>query len=116
MKIIAVSDVPLEKVEMPGAAGCSYRVAVSRRDGAPNFAMRVFEVADGGNTPLHQHPYEHEVFILEGTGTVWRDGKEVTLKPGDILFVPADERHQFKNTGTGLLKFICLIPAEFQKC
>lgn len=116
MKITSVNQVPLEKVEMPGATGCSYRVAVSRADGAPNFAMRVFEVAAGGNTPLHQHPYEHEVFILEGAGTVWRDGHEVALNPGDILFIPADERHQFKNTGAGLLKFICLIPAEFQKC
>jgi quercetin dioxygenase-like cupin family protein len=101
---------------MPGATGCSYRVAVSRLDGAPNFAMRVFEVATGGNTPLHQHPYEHEVFIIEGAGTVWRDGTEVALNPGNILFVPADERHQFKNTGSGPLKFICLIPGEFQKC
>jgi len=32
------------------------------------------------------------------------------------LFVPANEKHQFKNAGTGPLKFICLIPAEFQKC
>jgi len=116
VKITNINQVTLEKVEMPGADGCAYRVAISRRDGAPNFAMRIFEVAAGGNTPLHQHPYEHEVFILDGTGTVWRDGNEVALKSGDVLLVPADEKHQFKNAGTGPLKFICLIPAEFQKC
>jgi quercetin dioxygenase-like cupin family protein len=116
MKIINVSEVPLEKVEMDGANGCSYRVALSKRDGAPNFAMRIFEVAAGGHTPLHQHPYEHEVFIMEGQGTVWRDGQEVALKLGDVLLVPADEKHQFKNAGASVLKFMCLIPAQFQKC
>lgn len=115
MKITHVHQIPLEPIEMPGAAGCAYRVAISQRDGAPNFAMRVFEIAAGGHTPLHQHPYEHEVFILEGCGTVWRDGNEVALKPGDVLFIPPDEKHQFKNTGRSLLKFICLIPAQFQK-
>jgi quercetin dioxygenase-like cupin family protein len=116
MKIANLSQIPLEKVEMPGAVGCAYRVAISARDGAPTFAMRVFEVAPGGNTPLHQHPYEHEVFILDGAGTIWREGNEVSIKPGDVLFIPADEQHQFKNTTGKPFQFMCLIPAEFQKC
>lgn len=116
VKIMPVSEVPLEKVEMAGAVGCSYRVAVSARDGAPNFAMRIFEVAPGGNTPLHHHPYEHEIYVMEGQGTVWRDGREVAIKPGDVLYIPADEQHQFKNAGSGAFKFMCLIPGQFQKC
>ena len=116
MKIANVSQVPLEKVEMSGAVGCAYRVAISGRDGAPNFAMRIFEVAPGGNTPLHQHPYEHEIYVIDGAGTIWRDGQEVPIQPGDVLYIPADERHQFKNTGGGTFKFMCLIPAKFQKC
>ena len=116
MKIASLKDIPSEPVVMAGAEGCQYRVAVSARDGAPTFAMRVFEVAAGGHTPLHQHPYEHEIYVMEGQGTVWREGREVTIKPGDVLFVPADEQHQFKNTGAQPFKFMCLIPAQFQKC
>ena len=70
MKITSVEQVPLENVTMPGAAGCAYRVALSAKDGAPNFAMRFFEVNPGGNTPLHNHPYEHEIYVMEGAGTV----------------------------------------------
>ena len=101
---------------MPGALGCAYRVAISRRDGAPNFAMRIFEVQPGGHTPLHQHPYEHEIYILEGAGTIWREDHEVPVTPGDVLLIPADERHQFQNSATSIFKFMCLIPAQFQKC
>ncbi len=116
MKITHMNDVPSEVVQMDGAKGCHYKVAVSARDGAPTFAMRFFEVEPAGHTPLHQHSYEHEVFVMEGTGTVWRDGQEVSIGPGMILFIPANERHQFKNVGNTPFKFMCLIPAQFQKC
>jgi quercetin dioxygenase-like cupin family protein len=116
MKITNIAAVPLEKVEMPGAVGCAYRVALSARDGAPTMAMRFFEIAPGGHSPLHQHPYEHEVFVTAGAGTIWRDGQEVPLQPGDVLLISADEKHQFKNTGAAALQFMCLIPAQFQKC
>jgi quercetin dioxygenase-like cupin family protein len=117
MKIANLKEIPAEKVVMDGAKDCQYQVAVSMKDGAPNFAMRIFEVAPGGHTPLHNHPYEHEIFVMDGAGTVWRDGKEVAIKPGDILYIPADEKHQFKNTVADKpFKFMCLIPAKFQKC
>ena len=94
-------------------SGSSFACAMARR----NFAMRIFEVAPGGHTPLHNHPYEHEIFVMDGAGTVWRDGQEVAIKPGDVLYIPADEKHQFKNTVADKpFKFMCLIPAKFQKC
>jgi quercetin dioxygenase-like cupin family protein len=116
VKITNVSQITADKVDMDGAKDCRVQLAVTPRDGAPNFAMRVFEVAPGGHTPLHQHPYEHEIYVLDGQGTVWRDGQEVAIKPGDVLYIPADERHQFKNAAAQPFKFICLIPAKFQKC
>ncbi len=116
MKITNISEVPSENVEMDGVKNCRYRVALSARDGELSMAMRFFEVGPGGHTPLHRHPYEHEIFVLEGAGTVWRDGREVALKPGDVLFIPADEQHQFKNAGNQPFKFMCLIPSKFQKC
>jgi quercetin dioxygenase-like cupin family protein len=116
MKITNIKDIAVENVEMDGVKNCQYQVAVSMRDGAPNFAMRIFEVAPGGHTPHHHHPYEHEIYVMEGTGTVWRDGREVPIKPGDVLYIPADEKHQFKNGGDKPFRFMCLIPAKFQKC
>ena len=61
--------------------------------------MRQFEVAPGGYTPKHSHPYEHEVFVLEGNGVVLEGDREHTLKPGDVVFVVPGEVHQFRNTG-----------------
>ena len=116
MKIANLKEITSEKVEMDGAKDCQIQLAVTARDGAPNFAMRIFEVAPGGHTPHHHHPYEHEIFVMEGQGIVWREGKETPIKPGDVLYIPADEQHQFKNAAEKPFKFMCLIPAKFQKC
>ena len=70
MKVQHYQQVSSEPVEMEGAHGCTVRWLLGPRDGAPNFAMRQFDVAVGGYTPRHHHPYEHEVFVLEGEGVV----------------------------------------------
>jgi quercetin dioxygenase-like cupin family protein len=72
--------------------------------------MRQFEVAPGCYTPRHHHPYEHEVFVLEGEGIVYEGDQIHKLKEGDVVFVKPDEVHQFRNTGSLPLKFLCLVP------
>ena len=37
--------------------------------------------------------------------------RPVHFKAGDVIWVPPNEMHQFRNTGSEALKFICLIPA-----
>lgn len=100
---------------MKGAKGVAMRVLVGRQDGAPNFAMREFQVEPGGQTPHHQHNYEHQVLILQGQGQV-KDGDAAIARPitaGDVLYIPANELHQFVNTSDELLKFVCLVPSKF---
>lgn len=110
MKVRHVQAVPAQPVDMPGASGCTVRWLLSPSDGTPTFAMRQFEVAPGGYTPRHSHPYEHEVFVLEGEGVVLEGDCPHPLKAGDVVLVQPDEVHQFRNTGRVPLKFLCLIP------
>ena len=74
--------------------------------------MRQFEVAAGGHTPKHSHPYEHEVFVLEGNGVVLEDNVEHPLETGDVIFVKPNEIHQFRNTGDRPMKFLCMVPTS----
>ncbi len=110
MKVNHFEAVEQVSVDMEGAVGCSVRWLVGEQEDAPNFAMRQFEVAVGGNTPKHTHPYEHEVFVLEGEGVVLEGNIEHPLKRGDVVYVRPDEIHQFRNTGGTPLKFLCLVP------
>ena len=110
MKVNHYEGVSQQPVEMEGSQGCSVRWLLGERDGTPTFAMRQFEVAPGGFTPRHSHPYEHEIFVLEGEGEVFEGPEPHRLRAGDVVFVKPDEVHQFRNTGSGPLKFLCLIP------
>jgi quercetin dioxygenase-like cupin family protein len=35
---------------------------------------------------------------------------EKRFKPGDVVFVPPNEKHQFRNSGSKTVKFLCLVP------
>jgi quercetin dioxygenase-like cupin family protein len=110
MKVSHYEQVAKSPVTMEGAVGCQVRWLVDEAQGAPNFAMRQFEVAPGGYTPKHSHPYEHEVFVLEGAGVVLEGDAEHPLAAGDFVLVTPNEVHQFRNTGSTPLKFLCMVP------
>lgn len=115
MLIRSCQAATLQRVTRPGAKDAAMRLLIGRADGAPNFAMRLFEVQPSGHTPLHQHPYEHEILILQGQGqAVTGDG--MTIRPiqaGDAILVPPNEKHQFRNSGDSVLSFICLVPLSY---
>ncbi len=110
MKVVPYDRIEAAPVDTPGATGCKIRCLIDDSDGAPTFAMRHFEVVPGGHTPLHSHPHEHEVFVLQGNGLVMEGETEHSIKPGTAVFVPGGTEHQFKNTGSTPLRFLCLIP------
>lgn len=110
MKVERLQKIEQHEVQMEGAERCRVRWLIDSNDGAPNFAMREFQVEPGGFTPRHHHPYEHEVYVLEGEGEILENDQPHTLKAGDVVYVAPDEVHQFRNTGDSALKFLCLVP------
>jgi quercetin dioxygenase-like cupin family protein len=60
------------------------------------------EIDPGVTAPRHSHPGEEIIYVLEGTMEYQVDGKPpVTLKAGDVLFIPAGAIHSAKNVGSG---------------
>ena len=100
-------------VEMDGVKDVTMQVMVGRADGAPNFASRHFVVQPSGHTPHHSHDYEHEVYIIEGEGLAECDGETKTVSAGDMLYIPANAVHQFRNESSDVFRFLCLVPVTF---
>ena len=110
MKIKKADETPARPVMMEGAEGAQIRLLIHEAEGAPNFYMRQFNVAAGGCTPLHTHGWEHEVYILAGSGTLVSDEGDIPAGAGDCVYIEPNERHQVRNTGGEELKFLCLVP------
>jgi quercetin dioxygenase-like cupin family protein len=62
----------------------------------------IVELAPGTTAPRHTHPGEEIIYVLEGTWEYTLEGKPpMTLKAGDVLFIPAGAIHSARNVGTG---------------
>jgi len=116
MKIISLLQVDKKEVHMDGAHKAWKQVPLSRIDGAPVYAYRVFTVEPSGYTPFHQHPYEHMNFIIEGEGVLVNEaGEQKPLKAGDFALVLPGEKHQYRNASPDRdFKMICGVPKEFE--
>ena len=111
MKLENSKNITRMPVKDEGAKAVEIRWLISKEDGAENFAMRMFELQPGGYTPLHIHPHEHEVFVIEGQGVFVYEGREYPFGREHVIFVPPNKEHRFKNTGNSVLRLICVIPA-----
>ena len=60
------------------------------------------DIAPGVAFPKHSHPGEEIIYVLEGALEYQIEDKPpVTLKAGDVLFIPAGTIHAAKNVGSG---------------
>ena len=60
------------------------------------------DIGPGITFPKHQHPGEEIVYVLEGSLKYEVEGKlPLTLKAGDVLFIPAGTIHSASNVGSG---------------
>src|SRR5215208_999774 len=61
------------------------------------------ELDPGVKFPRHSHPGEEIIYVLTGLLEYQvGDGPAMTLKAGDVLFIPAGAIHTAKNVGTAL--------------
>ena len=88
----------------------SIRWLIKKEDGANTFAMRVVEIGKGAHIDPHHHPWEHEIFILEGEGDIRIGSNKYHVSEGHFLYIPPNVEHEYWGSGKSVLKFICLIP------
>ena len=106
MKIISFREVEAKEVE----GSSKLKLRWLNTEGSEHFAVRHIEIETDGYSPYHSHPWEHEIYVLEGNGTALGEEKGKSISAGDLVSIPAGETHQIKNTGKTPLKALCMIP------
>jgi quercetin dioxygenase-like cupin family protein len=89
----------LARAQQPGV----HRTDLQRHDlsipGREVVQVRV-DIDPGMVAPKHKHAGEEIIYVLEGALEYQIDGQPpVTLKAGDVLFIPAEAIHSAKNVG-----------------
>ena len=74
----------------------------------------VMHYVKGGSSPYHLHANcEHFYFIMEGNGTVESEEGVRKVRPGDMVFIPAEEKHRLRATESPLFYFEFQAPNRF---
>ena len=107
MYVANVEKVREYKITEEGAHKVRVKYLLHKGVGAKKLQLRLFTIEVGGHTPLEKHAHEHEVFMLQGKALVLGGDKEVVASPRDVIFIPSDEEHQFKNVGDEPVELLC---------
>jgi quercetin dioxygenase-like cupin family protein len=96
--------VPAEAIRLDGSR-------TLRFEGEPHGSGVSFFLVtnDPGQGPgLHRHPYSETWNVLDGEATIRIGDETVVARAGDTAVVGPDTWHGFTNSGTGLLRMMCI--------
>ena len=98
-------------LDLPGRRS---RELVSGKIGS-KMSFRMVEIAPTkpGDTPRGPHlhtGFEECIYVLSGRGTMQSENGTHHAGPGDVLLVPAGEKHMTVNTGSETLVLLCFFP------
>jgi quercetin dioxygenase-like cupin family protein len=84
---------------------------ISADDHPPTCTMEYAVIEPGKTSSRAIHPWEHEAYILEGSGVVVCDSKEYAIKEGDGIFIPGNVDHYLLNNKTsGNIRLVMISP------
>lgn len=105
-------EVPPVIMNHPEVKNAAMKALISPKEGWHDYVLRVIELGKEGYTPKHAHAWPHINYVLEGKGVLHMEGEDTPVEAGAYAYVPADKRHQYKNTGESVFRFICIVPKE----
>lgn len=93
-----------------GSHNVRMRQLIGHEDGARKTSMHELIVGKGGYSAKHKHAWDHQLVVTKGRGVALVDRKRITLRPGVVLLVQANEEHQFLQNGNAPLVFVTVTP------
>jgi mannose-6-phosphate isomerase-like protein (cupin superfamily) len=98
-------------LDLPGRRS---RELVSGKIGS-KMSFRLVEIAPAkpGDTARGPHlhsGFEECIYVLSGRGTMQSESGALNAGPGDVLLVPAGEKHMTLNSGAETLVLLCFFP------
>lgn len=109
------SSIPSVAITSTLAENVRKQVLVGPAQGWEGWVMRLFTIAGVGYTPKHRHPWPHINYVTAGSGILYHDGKESAVKEGAVVYIGADEEHQFRCDNDEGFSFICIVPENGDK-
>lgn len=80
---------------------------------APSLRVTAVTFRDGAVNRWHSHSTEQVLIVTDGRGVVATDDEERAITPGDVVLIPANERHWHGAApGATMTHLAILLPGE----
>ncbi len=93
MKVIRVAQVAKEPWVNKLFTGPVTKQSIIGTDLSKNFLIQQVNFSKGIRNKFHSHSIEQILIVTEGKGIVATDKEEITVRPGDVIFIAAGEKH-----------------------
>jgi mannose-6-phosphate isomerase-like protein (cupin superfamily) len=104
--VLARSDDP--NLPHIGLVGDTYTILVSGKDTAGRFCLVDMHVPPGGGPPPHRHDFEESFIVVEGEIEASFRGMKSVVQMGEMINIPANAPHQFRNTSRKPARLLCI--------
>lgn len=105
MKIFKIEDFIKKENPTPQK---TYRAEILTGDHNAKDLGGIFGLLRIGDQGLYHYHKRREsiIIIIKGEATEVVEGKEISIKAGDVLYIPAGKQHKMKNTGNTELRYL----------
>ena len=93
MKVIKTNQVAKEPSKSPLFTGPVTMQDVVGTELSKRFSIRQVNFDRGVRNKFHSHTIEQILIVTEGKGIVATDKEKIEVEPGDVIFIPAGEKH-----------------------
>jgi quercetin dioxygenase-like cupin family protein len=90
-----------------GVAGDTYTILLTGKDTAGRYCLIDMYVPPAGGPPPHRHDFEESFTVLEGEIEATFRGMTQTIRAGQVINIPANAPHQFKNKSGEAARLLC---------
>lgn len=90
-----------------GLVGDTYTILLTGKDTAGRYCLIDMHVPPGGGPPPHRHDFEESFTVLEGEIEVTFRGVKSTVRAGEVVAIPANAPHQFRNAANHPARLLC---------
>jgi 4-carboxymuconolactone decarboxylase len=93
MKVIKVAQAAKEPQASPMFTGPVTVQAIVGIELSKKFRIMQVNFGRGVRNKFHSHTIEQVLVVTEGKGIVATDKEQIAVGPGDVIFIPAGEKH-----------------------
>ena len=91
-----------------GIVGDTYTILLSGDDTDGRYCLIDMHVPPGGGPPPHRHDFEESFTILKGEIETTFRGKQLLVRAGETVSIPANAPHSFINASGQPARLLCI--------